>query len=101
MTANCLHPGVIATEFGAGGDLNGVNAFMFRVLKWFLPEPEKGARTSVYLASSPEFASTTGRYFDACKEASPSKLAQDEELAERLWQVSEELVGARWPDSFG
>lgn len=92
VTANCLHPGVIATEFGAGGDLRGLNAWMFRVLKWFLPGPERGARTSVYLASSPEVAETTGRYFAGCKPKEPSRLATDDELAAALWRESERLV---------
>jgi len=92
VTANCLHPGVIATEFGAGGDLRGLNAWMFRVLKWFLPGPERGARTSVFLASSPEVAETTGRYFADCKPKEPSRLANDDELAAALWRESERLV---------
>ena len=92
VTANCLHPGVIATEFGAGGDLRGLNAWMFRVLKWFLPGPERGARTSVYLASSPEVAETTGRYFADCKPKEPSPLAADDELAAALWRESERLA---------
>jgi retinol dehydrogenase-12 len=92
VTVNCLHPGVIATEFGAGGDLRGLNAWMFRVLKWFLPGPERGARTSVYLASSPEVAETTGRYFADCKLKEPSRLATDDELAAALWRESERLA---------
>jgi retinol dehydrogenase-12 len=92
VTANCLHPGVIATEFGAGGDLRGLNAWMFRVLKWFLPGPERGARTSVFLASSPGVAETTGRYFADCKPKEPSRLATDDELAAALWRESERLV---------
>lgn len=94
VTANCLHPGVIATEFGAGGDLRGLNAWMFRVLKWFLPGPERGASTSVYLASSPDVAETTGRYFADCKPKRPSRLATDDALAGALWRESERLVGS-------
>ncbi len=92
VTANCLHPGVIATEFGAGGDLRGFNAWMFRVLKWFLPGPARGARTSVYLASSPDVAATTGQYFADCKPTQPSRLATDDALAAALWRESEGLV---------
>lgn len=92
VTANCLHRGVIATEFGAGGDLRGLNAWMFRVLKWFLPSPERGARTSAFLASFPEVAEMTGRYFADCKPKEPSCLAADDGLAAALWRESERLV---------
>lgn len=94
VTANCLHPGVIATEFGAGGDLRGFNALLFRVLKWFLPGPERGARTSVYLASAPEVAQTSGAYFVGCEATQPSPLARQDALAAALWDKSERLVAA-------
>jgi NAD(P)-dependent dehydrogenase (short-subunit alcohol dehydrogenase family) len=93
VTSNALHPGVIATDFGADGDLHGLNAFMFRAMKWFLPGPDAGARPSVYLASAPELARVTGRYFDKCAEKAPGKLAQDEALARGLWVATEALVG--------
>ena len=54
---------------------------------------EKGARTSVYLASSPEVDGVSGEYFVKCKPKQPRRWAQDAEAARRLWQVSEELVG--------
>jgi len=92
VTANCLHPGVIATDFGAGGDLHGFNAWMFRVLKRFLPGPDRGARTSVYLASSPEVAEVTGAYFSDRGPTKPSRLATDDALAAALWRESQRLV---------
>lgn len=92
VTANSLHPGVIATEFGADGDLKGFNALMFRIMKWFLPGPETGAQTSIYLATAPELESVSGRYFEKCREKAPSKLAQDEALAKKLWAKTEALV---------
>ena len=58
----------------------------------FILTPEKGARTSVYLASSPEVAGVTGEYFVKCKPRTPSRAARDEAAAARLWSVSEELV---------
>jgi hypothetical protein len=54
--------------------------------------PEKGARTSIWLASSPDVAGTTGGYFYKCKPSTPSKLAQDDEIARRLWTATDELV---------
>ena len=92
VTSNALHPGVIATEFGANGDLSGMNALMFQVMKWFLPGPEAGAQTSLYLASAPELESVTGRYFENCREKARSPLAEDAELANRLWTATEKML---------
>ena len=83
VTANCLHPGVIATKllragFGMGG---GAVA--------------RGAQTSVYLATSPEVERVTGRYFVDCQAATPSRRARDDRLAEALWAGSERTL-VRW-----
>lgn len=94
VTANCLHPGVIDSDFGDGGDLHGLNAALFQALKWFLPGPERGARTSIYLASSPEVAGISGEYFVRCKRRKPSKLAEDDALAKALWAASDALIGS-------
>jgi len=66
-------------------------------LKIFAISPEKGAETIVYLASSDEVAKTTGLYFDKCKPVTPSKLAQDDAAAERLWEETAKL--AHFPTS--
>ncbi len=94
VTANCCHPGVVATGFARDGDTSGVLAFGIKLIKPFVLTPEKGARTSVYLASSPEVADVSGRYFVKCKEADPTAAAGDPEAAARLWAASEELVAA-------
>ena len=91
VTANCLHPGVVAT--GLANDNKGLFALGWRVAKNFMISPEKGARTSVFLAESPEVEGVSGRYFDDCREVSPAAVAREEETARRLWQVSEELAG--------
>jgi NAD(P)-dependent dehydrogenase (short-subunit alcohol dehydrogenase family) len=92
VTANCLHPGVVATGYGRDGDTKGFLAFGLGLIKPFVLTPEKGARTSVYLASSPEVAAVTGRYFVKCRQKTPAKPARDAAAAGRLWQVSEEMV---------
>src|SRR5215213_2753516 len=61
VTANCLHPGVVGTNLGSG--VSGVFGFMVRALTPLMKSPEKGAETSVYLASSPEVEGLSGRYF--------------------------------------
>jgi NAD(P)-dependent dehydrogenase (short-subunit alcohol dehydrogenase family) len=90
VTANCLHPGVIATGFGR--TYGGGAKVLFTLLSPFLATPEKGARTSVYLASSPDVAGVTGKYFDACKERAPNAAAQEAGAPERLWAISEEMT---------
>jgi NAD(P)-dependent dehydrogenase (short-subunit alcohol dehydrogenase family) len=92
VTANSLHPGTVATGYARDGDATGFLAFGVKVIKPFILTPEKGARTSVYLASSAEVADVTGEYFVKCKARAPSPAARDEAAATRLWSVSEELV---------
>jgi hypothetical protein len=60
--------------------------------KLFAISPEKGAETIIYLASSDAVASVTGEYFYKCSPIVPTKAAQDDEAAARLWQYSESLV---------
>ncbi len=92
VTANSLHPGTVATGYARDGDASGVLAFGVKVIKPFVLTPEKGARTSVYLSSSPEVADVTGEYFVKCRARRPSPAARDEVAAGLLWSVSEELV---------
>jgi hypothetical protein len=56
---------------------------------------EDGARTGIYLASSPEVEGVHGRYFDKCKPVAPSPVAQDATSAERLWDLSVEMTAVR------
>jgi NAD(P)-dependent dehydrogenase (short-subunit alcohol dehydrogenase family) len=93
VTSNALHPGVVATRFAQDDDTSGVMAFGIKLIKPFILTPEKGARTSVYLASSPEVADVTGKYFVKCRQEAPSAAARDQAAASRLWSISEELVG--------
>lgn len=91
VTVNALHPGVVNTGFSRNNSgLMGKLAGMFFSL--FGRSPEKGAETSVYLASSPEVANVTGKYFTDSKAVSPSAQASDRAVAEKLWDLSAELV---------
>ena len=101
VTANSLHPGSVATGYARDGDTTGFMAWGVKVYA-LLPislTPEQGARTSVYLCSSPEVEGVSGRYFAKCKEKTPSANARDSAAATRLWQVSEELVAAAAADT--
>ena len=93
VTANSLHPGTVRTGYGGDGDTRGFLAFGIKIASPFFLSPAKGARTSVYLASSPDVEGISGQYFVKCKPKRPRSWAQDPEAARRLWQVSEELVG--------
>jgi NAD(P)-dependent dehydrogenase (short-subunit alcohol dehydrogenase family) len=99
VTANCLHPGVVSTNFGRSGGLF-VRAF-FGLASPFLTTPARGADTSVYLASSPEVAEVTGGYFVRRRLVSPSAEARDPGVAKRLWDVSEALVAGVATDRSG
>jgi NAD(P)-dependent dehydrogenase (short-subunit alcohol dehydrogenase family) len=92
VTVNCLHPGTVATGYGRDGDSSGVLAFGLKLIKPFILSPAKGARTSIFLASSPAVAGVTGQYFVKYKARKPSAAARDDEAAQRLWKRSEELV---------
>jgi NAD(P)-dependent dehydrogenase (short-subunit alcohol dehydrogenase family) len=93
VTANSLHPGTVRTGYGRDGDARGLLGFGIKIASPFFLSPAKGARTSVYLASSPEVVGISGEYFVKCKARKPRRWAQDPAAAGRLWQVSEELVG--------
>jgi retinol dehydrogenase 12 len=96
VTANALHPGWLIRT-GLDRDARGAFGLFTKVSKLFAVSAEKGARTSIYLASSPEVASVSGRYFVKCRPAESSELSQDEAYAERLWQASTELCGRHLP----
>jgi len=93
VTVNALHPGFVRSEFGRDGDASRAYALGLRAGAPFAISPEKGARTSVYLASSPEVEGLTGGYFYKCRPAQTSSAAADDEAALRLWNRSAELVG--------
>lgn len=94
VTVNAVHPGFVASRFGRDGD-GGTLAEIAMVLGRPLAiSPEKGARTSVWAASAPELATTTGGYFYKCAPATTSRAAQDVDAAHRLWDVSEQLVAS-------
>jgi retinol dehydrogenase 12 len=95
VTANCLHPGFVASNFTEG---NGAMGWMMRRLAGLVAIPvDEGAKTSIYLASSPEVEGITGKYFARVKSAEPTRAAQDQAAAARLWALSEDLTGLKVP----
>jgi len=91
ITVNCLHPGFVASRFGE--DSGGFRSRLIGFAKLFAISPEKGARTIVYLASSPEVAKVSGAYFYKCRAVAPSEQARDDAVAGRLWTESAKLAG--------
>lgn len=89
VTANCLHPGVVASNFAQSG--SWIMQTLFKIGKPFFVSPSKGAATSIYLATSDELEEVNGAYFRNKKVATPSKTARDEEAAKKLWDMSEKL----------
>jgi len=90
VTANCLHPGVVATNLWRNN--SGVLGLILRIFSPLMQSPEKGARTSIYLASSPEVGGISGKYFVKETEVRSSRESYDESISQRLWRLSAELT---------
>ncbi|GCE07045.1 SDR family oxidoreductase [Dictyobacter aurantiacus] len=85
VTVNALHPGVVGTSFFGDGLLGKLG-------KLVMLSPEKGAQTTIYLATSPDVANVSGKYFDKSKAVPSSKASYDEQAGLRLWQITEQLI---------
>mgnify|MGYP001403192904 FL=1 len=91
IIVNCLHPGVVGTGFGQN---NGIfSKILFNLSKPFMRSSEKGAETSIYLCSSPDVSDVSGQYFYNCKIAKTTTWANNQEDADRLWDLSKGLTG--------
>ena len=92
VVANCLHPGLVATDFGR--EYTGFKGLMAnKYWRPFMRRPEGGAETVIYLASSPDVEGVTGKYFANRRAVRSSRASNDAALARRLWEVSERLTG--------
>ncbi len=89
VTANCLHPGAVRSNF-ARADVPG---WAMDLAGFFMIPPAEGAKTSIFLASSPDVANVSGLYWVRCKKAAPSGKSLDDEAARTLWTVSSALTG--------
>jgi NAD(P)-dependent dehydrogenase (short-subunit alcohol dehydrogenase family) len=90
VTANCLHPGFVATRFA--DESGGLISRFAWLAKFFAISPAEGAQTIIYLASSPEVANVTGQYFYKCRPTTPSAPALDDRAALALWERSAALT---------
>jgi len=91
ITVNSLHPGVI----GSTNLVRHLNPLLAVGIRLFSKTIAQGAATQCYLAANPEVAEVTGEYFSDCSIAQPSRVAQDDQIGERLWSVSEQLLAER------
>lgn len=88
ITTNALHPGVVRTNFGS--NLSGFTNLIFLMAKPFMINADSGAATSIYLATAPEVANVSGKYFAKKKQKRPNNDAENMEYAEKVWQLSTE-----------
>jgi NAD(P)-dependent dehydrogenase (short-subunit alcohol dehydrogenase family) len=93
VTANCLHPGFVATRFA--DESGGLVSRVAWLAKFFALSPTEGAETIIYLASSPDVAKITGKYFYKCRPTTPSSAALDDRAALALWRRSAALAGMK------
>src|SRR6266702_8256765 len=91
VTANCLHPGFVATHFGQR-DVGPAFRLLVKVIGSFGISPEEGAKTSIYLASSPDVEGVTGKYFVKSIPKRSAAISYDESLQRQLWEQSAKLV---------
>jgi NAD(P)-dependent dehydrogenase (short-subunit alcohol dehydrogenase family) len=96
VTANCLHPGVVATNIWHSGEADQPLFFklLVQIFKPFMLDSKKGAVVSLYLATSPDVAKVTGEYFMKSKPAPPNPIERDPKVSAEIWQWSEKMSGA-------
>lgn len=90
--AFAVHPGVVGTSLGGRGGSRIVRAATRFGRRWMLT-PDEGADTIVWLATEPEVDASEGIYFSDRKLERTTRFARDDEQADRLWHMSETLVG--------
>jgi NAD(P)-dependent dehydrogenase (short-subunit alcohol dehydrogenase family) len=91
ITVNCLHPGFVKTNFGKNN--TGFAGLVIKsLMNFFAIKVEEGAKTIIYLASSPEVENISGKYFYQSKINKPSNFAENNSSAEKLWKHSIETI---------
>jgi NAD(P)-dependent dehydrogenase (short-subunit alcohol dehydrogenase family) len=93
ITANCVHPGFVGSNFGKEGDLGWVGRVGMPLARPFAISNDRGALTSIYLASSPDVDGVNGQYFYKGRVVAPKATALDDNVAARLWDISAQMTG--------
>lgn len=91
VTANCCHPGYVSSNFGSGGNL--IFRIVMAVSRPFLSSTDKGSRTAIHLATSPEVENISGEYFENQKVSKPAKGSFNDTQCRELWGISERMTG--------
>jgi NAD(P)-dependent dehydrogenase (short-subunit alcohol dehydrogenase family) len=99
VSANSVHPGFVGSNFAREGDLGWWGNIGMPLVRPFAISNEKGARTSVYVATSPEVDGINGQYFSKCRVTVPAAPALDDAAAQQLWDVSAQLTGVGSPSA--
>lgn len=92
VTANALHPGFVASNFGITNNPKWWVPPLIKFAHLFALSEDEGAETSIYIATSPEVEGVTGKYFEKCREKTPAAAALDAEGQRRLWEASDEML---------
>jgi NAD(P)-dependent dehydrogenase (short-subunit alcohol dehydrogenase family) len=92
VTANCLHPGVVATNIW-GADPGLVFRMIIAMTRPFMLDSKQGAEVSLYLATSPDVAAVSGEYFVKCKVAAPNPIERDPKVAREIWRWTLNMIG--------
>lgn len=96
--AFAVHPGVVRSGFGRDGDIRGFMSLLFSLARPFMISPEKGAATTLHVATTPLPELEAGGYYAKSRPASITAAAQDDEAARRLWELSEHMVASAEAD---
>lgn len=93
VTVNVCHPGAVATNFGQDSKKGFLFDLIFKVALWIMPKPEVGARTSIYLATSPEVKGVTGKFFGNNKnEEKPDDKYYSAENEKIVWDYCMNII---------
>jgi len=93
IVSYALHPGVVNTNIWDG--TKGITKLIIGIMKIFMITPEKGAETTIYLATELRLEPKSGLYFKKCKVNKPAPIAEDTAARQRLWDISEKLTGSK------
>ena len=93
ITANCLHPGVVNTNFGK--ELKGFTIILFKLGTPFMRNAERGAETSIWLATAPEVDGISGKYYSDKKEIKSQPASYDVEVQRKLWEISAQMTDVK------
>ncbi|XP_054876969.1 retinol dehydrogenase 12, like [Poeciliopsis prolifica] len=94
VTAYSLHPGVVQTDLWR--HLSAPERFFMKIAKPFTKDSVEGAQTTIYCAVEPSLEKESGGYYSGCAAANCSAAGKDDELAQKLWELSCKMLSLSW-----